>query len=408
MFAPGQVVAPLGIVGKSCRDGGQPAQHPDSGGVGSGGVDAVVQDGGGVGGVIDAALGQRVDQQLVGVCAAQRQDGEVAAQHRPGFARAQRWDHLIGDGVESVPGPDAQAVLGRRAQRVVVHVCCGRQSRGGVGGLAGCGGGRDLGAVAGQSAGQDVDGGVGVGGLGRQQPVGVALGGRQVEVVFVGGPGHRDVEGLAGQHVRADDVAAALGVAPACGQALGRVDGGRVAQRHVLGDVVGGQGDDAPAAQMAGFEAAIGHDFGDGVAVAVADEVVAPDRDPARVLSGADGVPGAGGQLVGQHHGGGARGGGVGGEAVGAGAGVERVDDVVGGGQQDGVCAGGQVGAPRVVGHVGGGVVGADMDAVVVDVEADAGRVGVVQRQPGGSFGGRPEAHYFGEGERVGGFGDVA
>ena len=48
------------------------------------------------------------------------------------------------------------------------------------------------------------------------------------------------------------------------------------------------------------------------------------------------------------------------------------------------------------------------MDAVVVDVEPDAGRVGVVQRQPGGSFGGRPEAHYFGEGERVGAFGDIA
>src|SRR6476659_536286 len=139
---------------------------------------------------------------------------------------------------------------------------------------------------------------------------------------------------------------------------------------------------------MAGFEAAIGQDFGDGVAVAVADEVGAPDRDPARVFSGADGVPDTGGQLVGQHHCAGARGVGVGGEAVDAGAGVERADDVGGGGQQYGVCAGGQVGSPRVVGHVGGGVVGADMDAVVVDVEADAGRVGVVQRQPGGSFGG--------------------
>ena len=70
--------------------------------------------------------------------------------------------------------------------------------------------------------------------------------------------GHRDVEVLAGQHVRADDVAGALGVAAACGQALGGVDGGRVAQRDVLGDVVRGQRDDASAAQMAGFDAAIG------------------------------------------------------------------------------------------------------------------------------------------------------
>jgi len=45
-----------GIVGKGCREGGQPAQHPDSGGVYSGGVDAMVQHGGGVGGVIDAAI----------------------------------------------------------------------------------------------------------------------------------------------------------------------------------------------------------------------------------------------------------------------------------------------------------------------------------------------------------------
>ena len=64
--------------------------------------------------------------------------------------------------------------------------------------------------------------------------------------------GHRDVECLAGEHVGADDVAGALGVAAAGGHALGRVDGGGVAQGDVFGDVVGGQGDDAAAAQMAG------------------------------------------------------------------------------------------------------------------------------------------------------------
>ena len=89
---------------------------------------------------------------------------------------------------------------------------------------------------------------------------------------------------------------------------------------------------------------------------------------------------------------------GVGGQAVGAGAGVELVDDVVGRGEQDGVPAGGQVGPPRLVGHVGGGLVGADVDAVVVDVEADAGRVGVVQRQAGGGFGGGLEPHDFATG----------
>src|SRR5258705_12805285 len=104
------------------------------------------------------------------------------------------------------------------------------------------GGGRDLGAVAGQSAGQDVDGGVGVGGLGRQQPVWVALGGRQVEVVFVGGPGHRDVEGLAGQHVRADDGGGALGGAPGRGEGFGRGGGGPVAPGGGGGGVGGGGG----------------------------------------------------------------------------------------------------------------------------------------------------------------------
>ena len=98
----------------------------------------------------------------------------------------------------------------------------------------------------------------------------------------------------------------------------------------------------------------------------------------------------------------------MGGEAVGAGAGVEVVDDVVGGGEQEAVARRRPVGPPRSVGHVGGGFVGADVDAVVVDVEADAGGVGVVQRQPGGGFGGGVEPHDFGQGERVGGFGDVA
>ena len=50
---------------------GSQRSTPTAGGVGSGGVDAVIQHGGGVGGVVDAALGQRVDQQLAGVCAAQ-------------------------------------------------------------------------------------------------------------------------------------------------------------------------------------------------------------------------------------------------------------------------------------------------------------------------------------------------
>ena len=45
-----------------------------------------------------------------------------------------------------------------------------------------------------------------------------------------------------------EPVAGALGVAPSCGQTLGGVDGGRIAQCDVLGEVVCGQGDDEPAA----------------------------------------------------------------------------------------------------------------------------------------------------------------
>ena len=227
-------------------------------------------------------------------------------------------------------------------------------------------------------------------------------------MVFISGPGHGDVEGLASQHVGAHDVAGAFGVAAPGGHTLSRIDGGRIAQRDVGANVVRGQRDDASAAQMSGFDRAAGQDLDDGVAVAVAHEVVAPDRDPAGVAAGADGVPNAGLQLIGQHHGGRVGRVGIGGQPVDAGAGIERVDHVVGGGQQDRVSACGQIGAPSLVGHVRGGFFGADMDAMVVDVEADPGRVGVVQRQPGGGLGGRAETHHFGKGERVGGRGDVA
>ena len=104
LFAAGQIGAPLRIVGQCLRHGGQPAQDPDAGRVGSGGVDAVIEHCGGVGGVVDAALGQRVGQQLAGVGATEGQDGEVAAQHRPGLARC------------SVGGITASAIASRRSR----------------------------------------------------------------------------------------------------------------------------------------------------------------------------------------------------------------------------------------------------------------------------------------------------
>ena len=408
LLTPNQIGAPGRVIGQCLRDGGKPAQHTDARGVRTGGIDAVIEDRGRVGGVVDAALGQRLGQQRAGIGTAERQDGQVAAQHRPGLALAETGDHLVGDGVQPVARTGAQLAFRGHAEGVVEHVGRGLQSRRGIFGAAGFGGGRHLGAVAGQRAGQDVDGGVGVGGLGGQQPVRIAFGGRQVQVVLVGGAGHRDIQRLAGECVRAHDVAGARGVAPTGGQPLGGVDGGRVAERDVLGDVVGGQRHDASAAQMSGLHAAIDEDLGDGVAVAVAHEIVAPDANPTSVLPGANGVSDAGVQLVGQHHRGRQRGLGVGGQPVVTGAGVERVDDVVGGGEQDAVGTGREVGAPRLIGHVCGGLVGADVHAVLIDVEADARRIGVVQREPGGGFGRRLEPHDLAEGQGVGGLGDVA
>ena len=57
LLAPLKVGAPARVLGQGGGDGGQPAQHPDSCGVRSGGVDAVIENRGRVGGVGDAALG---------------------------------------------------------------------------------------------------------------------------------------------------------------------------------------------------------------------------------------------------------------------------------------------------------------------------------------------------------------
>ena len=98
--------------------------------------------------------------------------------------------------------------------------------------------------------------------------------------------GHGDVEQLTGLIPGRD------GVAGVGGDALGAVHGGGVAQRHVLGDVGGGQGDVAAGVVVDDVQRAGLADVFHDPAVAVLDPVVRADRDLAVVLAGDDRVPG--------------------------------------------------------------------------------------------------------------------
>ena len=266
------------------------------------------------------------------------------------------------------------------------------------------GAGRDLFGVAGQDAGQDVDGGVGVGGFRGEDPVRVGFGGGQVDVVFVGAARHRDVELLAGEVVAADQMAGAGDSAfpVADGDALHGVDGGGVAEGDVRGDVGGRQGGAPPGVEVAHPQAAGVGDVLHLPAVSVAHVVGGADPQPAGVAAGADDVAGRGAQRVGEGDfgdptGRGVTRGGVG-EPVVAGAVVEGGDEVVGGGQQQRVAAGGAVGAPAGVGQLRGGRVGADMHAAVVDEERQRGGIAVAQMPGGLGFGGVLKPHHLDQG----------
>ena len=80
----------------------------------------------------------------------------------------------------------------------VVARHAGQAAEGVFGNVVG-GGGRDLGAVSGEHLGQDVDGGVRVGGARGEDLMGVGFGGLDVNVAFVGRPGHCDVHLLASE-----------------------------------------------------------------------------------------------------------------------------------------------------------------------------------------------------------------
>ena len=111
-------------------------------------------------------------------------DGQVLAQHRPGLGAGQAGVELVGGDVQLGQRGGGGDLVGGFAEGVVVHGGGGAEAGEGVGGIAGCRGGRDLGAVAAQRRGQDVYGGLGVGGFGRDDAVRIGFGGGQIDVVF--------------------------------------------------------------------------------------------------------------------------------------------------------------------------------------------------------------------------------
>ena len=264
---------------------GSQRSGPIPAGVRAGGVDAPVDDGGGVVGAEQLVLGGGVGQcgeRVVAVCG---DDGQVLAQHRPGLGAGQAGVELIGGDVQLGQRGRGGDLVGGFAEGVVVHGGGRTEAGEGVCGVAGCGGGRDLGAVAAQRRGQDVDGGLGVGGFGGDDAVRIGFGGGQIDVVFHAPAGQGDVKQLAGQGSRADDMAGVPG-----GESLRGVDGGRIAQRHMLFHIISGQAHHCSAAQVSGFNAAVVAGLDDLVAVAVAHIVFAADVNSSRVASGPDQV----------------------------------------------------------------------------------------------------------------------
>lgn len=184
----------------------------------------------------------------------------------------------------------------------------------------------------------------------------------QIGVVGFAAAGHHRVQQLAGFAAGQDAVG---GVDR---DALGGVDGGGVAELDVLGDVVGRQGNPASGTGVGDVQAAVGARVDHLPAVTVLHEIGGAGPQATMVAAGEDGVPGAGGQPVGQPHLP-ARGCAV--EALVAGAGVEFSDQLAGGGEHDRIQTTLPVGAPGGE-HVGGhGGQVADVDTLLVEVEAE-------------------------------------
>ena len=194
-----EVLRPFGILVHRSRDGRQPAQWANVGGSRSLGCgQAPVEHGRGVEGVTQRGGGSLV-QCGDGVVAVESEQGQVAAQHGPGFGVGDVTGDRGGGLVDAGHGGGASELFGGGGERIGVHAGRAEQSGEGVDFGAGGGGGRDLAAVAAQDRGEDVDRGRRVGGFGREDAVRVGFGGRKVDVVLVFGAGCGDVELLAGQ-----------------------------------------------------------------------------------------------------------------------------------------------------------------------------------------------------------------
>ena len=281
----------------------------------------------------------------------------------------------------------ACGLFGGVAEGVAVAGDGVRESVGRVGEGAGGRGGGGVVLVAGEDAFEEVGGGRRDDRLGPDEGVGVAVADDfEVDVVGVPAAGEHRVQLLAGFGAGGD------AVQDVGGDALGAVDGARVAEFDGLGDVAGGQDHGLPVGLVDRAEVAVGGDAGDGPAVAVADPVGARGAQPTVVQAGDDHVADRGVAAVGE-------GDGAGGldavAEVGLGAGVEFGDQVAGGGDHEGVRAGVAGGEPGVEDLVGAGAEVADVDAVVVEVEAERFGVAGAQREAGGAFGGVGEADEF-------------
>ena len=205
-----QVGAPLGVSRQRVGDGGQPAQRTDPlGGRPVRCRQPPVEHGGEVDGVSQAGWRRR----RVGprwVVAVDGQQGQVAAQHRPRAAVGDVGADRDRGGVDAGHGGRAGECVRRlrSARRCTWRPRVQPVERVVFGGRGAVGG--HLGAVAAQDRGEDVDGGRGMGGFGRQDAVRVGFGGGEVDVVFGLAAGEGDVELLAGEPVGADDVAGAV------------------------------------------------------------------------------------------------------------------------------------------------------------------------------------------------------
>ena len=80
-----QVLTPLRILAELVGYGGQPAQRADAGRMAAGGVDAPIEHGGGVAGVVEPAFGDGLGEGLGRVvsCAGQQAPGGCAARASP-------------------------------------------------------------------------------------------------------------------------------------------------------------------------------------------------------------------------------------------------------------------------------------------------------------------------------------